>query len=34
MTIFICGGSNSVRDGGWTSHFKPEAVNISIGAST
>ncbi|MEP3633927.1 MAG: SGNH/GDSL hydrolase family protein [Shimia thalassica] len=34
MTIFIVGGSNSVRKGGWVDHFTPEATNISIGAST
>jgi hypothetical protein len=34
VTIFICGGSNSVRAGGWVDHFTHDAINISIGAST
>lgn len=34
MTIYICGGSNSVRAGGWVHHFTPKATNISVGAST
>ena len=34
MTIYITGGSNSVRSGGWVDHFELEATNISIGAST
>lgn len=34
MTTYICGGSNSVRKGGWVHHFPLENENISIGAAT
>ncbi len=34
MTTYICGGSNSVRRGGWVHHFDVPSDNISIGAST
>lgn len=34
MTFYVCGGSNSVRKGGWLHHFPPETRNISIGAAT
>lgn len=34
MTIYVCGGSNSVRKGSWVNHFPHEVSNISIGAAT
>jgi len=34
VTFYVCGGSNSVRKGGWLHHFPLETRNISVGAAT
>lgn len=34
MTIYVCGGSNSIRRGGWLSYFDQRSTNLSIGAAT
>jgi hypothetical protein len=37
MSVFIVGGSNSLRKEGWTSYFRhafPEAINLSVGANS